>query len=239
MRRFVVALPARVAAPDPGLGRLGPALGWLAGAQGAWPPHPPTLVRRVLLDDPAGDGALEEGVALADALADDGVDLVVVSCGDPAGQVAGVVVAAALLDLEPVHAVGTTSARDWAALTTGVRDGLRATRAHVADPVDLLAAAGSPALSRAAGLLAQCAVRRTTVLLDGSSLVCGAALVAERLAPGGSTWWLAGQAPPNPAAARALADLDLPPLLDLQLALPLGGDLAASVLLRAVEQLGG
>lgn len=238
MRRFVVELPAPVPTPDRGLGRLGPALARLAAAQGAWPPRPPQQVRRLLLDADAADDPVGEGVALADALTDAGVDLVVLSCS-PADQVAGVVVAAALLDLEPVQAVGTVSAQDWAAQTTGVRDGLRATRTHVGDPVDLLAAAASPVLSRAAGLLAQCAVRRTPVLLDGSPLVCGAALVAERMAPGGSHWWLAGQAPPNPAAAQALSDLDLQPLLDLQLALPLGGDLALAVLLQAVEHVRG
>lgn len=213
------------------LGRLGPALAFLATAQGAWPPRTPTAVRRVVVHD--ADGGLEQGVALADEIADGGGDLVVLSAD--AEQTTGIVVVAALLDLEPVQAVGTVGSADWAGLIAGVRDGLRTARDHLADPHGLLDATASPALSVTTGLLAQCAVRRTPVLLDGSPLVCGAALVAERLAPGGAAWWLAGQAPPNPAAARALADLGLVPLLDLQLATPLGGDVALGVLLQAVE----
>ena len=52
-------------------------------------------------------------------------------------------------------------------------------------------------------------------------------------------WWWAGQQPPNPAAARALIELSLPPLLDLGLALPLGAELALGVLLQSVEHLRG
>ena len=229
----VEPLPA-VGTADRALGRIGAALERLASTQGSWPPRPPRSVRRLVLGDLASreTGSREAGVSLADEIADSGHDLVVLSCD--ADQVAGIVVVAALLDLEPVHAVGTVPGADWAALTVGVRTGLRATRSHIGDPVALLEAVGSPALATAAGLLAQCARRRTAVLFDGSPLVCGAALVAERLAPGASAWWIAGQVPPNPAAARALADLDLVGLLDLALALPLGADLALSVLLQAL-----
>ena len=224
----VEPLPS-VGTADRALGRIGAALERLASTQGSWPPRPPRSVRRLLLGD---QGSRETGSSLADEIADSGDDLVVLSCD--ADQVAGIVVVAALLDLEPVHAVGTVPGADWAALTVGVRTGLRATRSHIGDPVALLEAVGSPALATATGVLAQCARRRTAVLLDGSPLVCGAALVAERLAPGASAWWIAGQVPPNPAAARALADLDLVGLLDLALALPLGADLALSVLLQAL-----
>jgi len=253
MTPLEVTRPVGVGAPDRSLGRLGPALAWLAAAQGAWPPHAPATVRHLRLGgtgprdgDPAdgnpgdgdlADGDLQAGFAQADELADAGVDLVVLTAtGD---QVPGIVVAATLLYLEPVHAVGTVATADWVAVTTGVRDGLRAATAHLGDPVGLLRAVASPDLTRATGLLAQCAVRRTPVLLDGSATVCAAALVAERLAPGGATWWLAGQAPPNPAAAQALTAVGLTPLLDLQLSLPLGADLALSVLLQAVEVVGG
>ena len=224
----VEPLPS-VGTADRALGRIGAALERLASTQGSWPPRPPRSARRLVLGD---QGSRETGISLADEIADSGDDLVVLSCD--ADQVAGIVVVAALLDLEPVHAVGTVPGADWAALTVGVRTGLRATRSHIGDPVALLEAVGSPALATAAGLLAQCARRRTAVLFDGSPLVCGAALVAERLAPGASAWWIAGQVPPNPAAARALADLDLVGLLDLALALPLGADLALSVLLQAL-----
>jgi len=218
------------------LGRLAPALQWLAGTQGTWPPRPPGPVRRLVLED-SGDlaTAFDRGVAMADEIADSAVGLVVLSAS--AEQAAGVIAIAALLDLEPVHAVGTASGADWATLTVAVRDGLRRARRHARDPAALLDELGSPALAGLTGVLAQAAARHTAVLLDGSPLVCGAALAASRLAPGAPAWWLAGQVPPNPAAARALTEVGLVGLLDLGLALPAGGELALSVLEQAVALL--
>lgn len=230
MRRLAVTPPSPVPTPPQELGLLGPALAWLAAAQGAWPPVEPSAVRRVVVADGADR---ESGQQEADALADGGCDLLVL--GSSGEQVPGLVVLAALLDLEPVQAVGTAAGPDWARLTTGVRDGLRGVRMHVGDPDGLLRASASPALARLAGLLAQCAVRRTPVVLDGSPLVAAAAMVAERLAPGAPAWWLAGQVPPAPAARLGLADLGLTGLLDLQLPLPEGADLAVVVLTQAVR----
>lgn len=229
MKRLVVPTPAVVAAPARTLGRLGPALAWLASAQGSWPPVVPGSVRRVVV----ADGSTRvKGQAEADTLADGGCDLLVV--GAACDQVAGLVVLAALLDLEPVQAVGTAAGEDWARLTTGVRDGLRDARMHVGDPDGLLKAVASPPLARLTGLLAQSAVRRTPVVLDGRPVTAAAALLAERLAPGAPAWWLAGQVPPAPAARLGLADLGMTGLLDLGLDQPEGADLARSVLEQAV-----
>lgn len=229
MKRIAVPAPTAVpTAPRP-LGRLGPALAWLAAAQGAWPPVLPSTVRTVVVAD---GGTRKGGQAEADQLADGGCDLLVV--GSDGDQVAGLVVLAALLDLEPIQSVGTAAGEDWARLTTGVRDGLRGARMHVGDPDGLLEAAGSPPLARLTGLLAQSAARRTPVILDGSPLTAAAALLAERLAPGAPAWWLAGQVPPLPAARLGLADLGLTGLLDLGLGLPAGADLARAVLEQAV-----
>lgn len=238
MSRFPVEAPLPVHGADPSLGALGPALERLAAVQGGWPPRAPASVRRlVVVDGHAPTGSVEVGREAADALADAGADLLVLgSAGDP---VPGLVAAAALLALEPVRAVGTSAVPAWAARTVAVRDGLRACRPHLADPDALLDALGGGAVAELAGLLAQCAVRRTPVLLDGSALVAGAALVAERLAPGASGWWLAGQAPPAPAAAAALADLGLRPLLQLGLDRPEGAALAELVLMGALELLDG
>lgn len=228
MKRLQVERPEPVGSAGAELGRLGAALAWLAAVQGSWPPVVPSLVRRVV----AEGGSREEGARQADALADSGCDLVVAGAdGDP---VPGLVVLAALLDLEPVQAVGTAAGRDWALLTTGVRDGLRGARMHVGDPDALLRSVASPPLAHLTGLLAQCAVRQTPVVLDGAPVTVAAALLADRVAPGASAWWLAGQVPPSPAARKGLADLRLTGLLDLQLALPEGADLARSVLEQAV-----
>jgi len=230
--RFSVTAPEPISQPmDPRLGRLRPALAWLADVQGAWPPRRPSAPRSVV-DEP---GSLREGIAAADAAADSGADLLVLA--SRSSVVPGIIAAAALLDLEPVRAVGTAAGAtaDWAAQIVGVRSGLRACRPHLGDPHALLDAIASPVLSRLTGLLAQAAVRRTPVLLDGSALTAGAALLAERLAPGARAWWLAGHAPVAPAAALALSDLGLTPLLDLGLDVPAAGDVAREVLTRAVD----
>lgn len=228
MNRLVVPEVEPVDGAGPALGRLGPPLERLASWQGAWPPYAPRSVTRLVVEG----GSLEAGLAQADALADAGTDLLVLGgAGDP---VPGLVACAALLDLEPVQAVGTAAGGDWARLTTGVRDGLRGARMHVGDPDGLLKAVGSPPLARLTGLLAQSAVRRTPVVLAGAPLTAAAAVLAERLAPGAPAWWLAGQVPPAPAARLGLADLGLTGLLDLGLALPEGADLACTVLEQAV-----
>ena len=69
-----------------------------------------------------------------------------------------------------------------------------------------------------AGFLAQAAVRRTPVVLDGL-VACAAALVAEDLAPGARRWWVAGQRTAEPAHGLALEHLDLGPLLELDVRL--------------------
>ncbi|MCU1673149.1 MAG: cobT, partial [Frankiales bacterium] len=147
-------------------------------------------------------------------------------------SVAGTVVVCALLDLEPVLAVGTAADAGWAARLVAVRDGLRAARQHVGHPERL---AEDSVVGRLAGLLAQSAARRTPVVLDVSAAVAAAALVAERLEPGARHWWLAGSQPASTAARLALADLALDPLLDLGLTVPGGGRLAADLLVGAVE----
>jgi nicotinate-nucleotide--dimethylbenzimidazole phosphoribosyltransferase len=229
-----VAAPGPVPVVDASLGRLGPAVGWLGSVQGAWPPVVPTGVRRVVV---SGDGRREEGQRTADELADGGCDLLLAgSDGDPVG---GLVVLAVLLDLEPVQAVGTGGGADWPRLTTGVRDGLRRARMHVGDPDALLRAVGDPAVASLTGVLAQSAVRRTPVVLDGSPTSAAAAMLAERLAPGAPAWWLAGQVPPSPAARKGLAELGLAGLLDLGLARPEGAELAWSVLSQAVALAAG
>jgi nicotinate-nucleotide--dimethylbenzimidazole phosphoribosyltransferase len=227
VKRIEVHAPEQVTTPR-GLGRLGPALAWLGSVQGSWPPAIPSQVRSVVVDS----GSREAGQRQADELADGGCDLLLV--GGRGNEVAGLVALSALLDLEPVQAVGTSAGQDWARLTTGVRDGLRAARMHVGDPDGLLRTIGSGGLAHCTGLLAQSAARRTPVLLDGSALVAAAALVAERLAPGAQAWWLPGQVPPTPAARQGLADLGLHGLLDLGFGGPEGAELARAVLEQSV-----
>ncbi|SHX24042.1 nicotinate-nucleotide--dimethylbenzimidazole phosphoribosyltransferase [Mycobacteroides abscessus subsp. abscessus] len=93
--------------------------------------------------------------------------------------------------------------------------------------------AGGADLAAMTGFLAQAAVRRTPVLLDGL-VVTSAALVAEQLAPGAHQWWLAGHRSTEPAHSLALQRLRLDPVLDLQMRLGEGsGALVALPVLQA------
>jgi nicotinate-nucleotide--dimethylbenzimidazole phosphoribosyltransferase len=232
VRRFPVDPPARLPPAPATLGRLAGPLRWLAAAQGAWPPQTPTPHVAACVADASLDG----GVAEADAAADAAVGLVLADSTAHTGPALAAV--AALLRLEPVMAVGTAGGADWAALLGDVRAGLLRARPHVADPAALLAALDDGELSRLTGLLAQCAVRRTPVVLGSSAVVAGAALVAERLAPGAAGWWLAGDTPSSPGGQRALADLGLTPLLDLRLSSG-GAGPAVQVLLAGIDLVPG
>jgi nicotinate-nucleotide--dimethylbenzimidazole phosphoribosyltransferase len=229
--RFEVPAPEPVRRADRSLGRLAPALDWLASVQGGWPPRVPSAVVRGVVD--AGTtGELADGVRRADELADGGCDLLLV--GADLDPVPGLVALAAVLGLEPVTAVGTAAGPDWAALTTGVRDGLRTASRRAGEPTFLLRAVDCAPLTVLTGVLAQSAVRRTPVLLDGSPVTIAAAVLAGRMARGSSAWWQPGQVPPSPAGRQGLTELGRPGLLDLGLAVPFGVDLARTVLESAV-----
>lgn len=243
MSRVEVPAPASLP-PAPGADRLGRLAGpvhRLAEQQGGWPPRRPAQVARFRPDPVAPGGTVEQALAAgrdaADGFVDSGADLVVVA--GSGSRTPALVLLAALLDRDPVAVTGTAGSPGWAAQVAEVRDRLRAARPHVADPVALLTAAGALDAARTAGLLGQCAVRRTPVLLSGAVEVCAAALVAQRLAPGLSGWLHAGCSPRSSTSAVALGELRLDPVLDLDLDDPLGAELALAALLGGVELAGG
>jgi nicotinate-nucleotide--dimethylbenzimidazole phosphoribosyltransferase len=140
---------------------------------------------------------------------------------------------------EPVAAVGRGTGIDdagWMRKTAAVRDAMF--RARRAEPAELLRIAGGADLAAMTGFLAQAAVRRTPVLLDGL-VVTAAALLAERLAPGARAWWQAAHRSPEPAHTLALNSLGLEPILDLGMRLGegTGAAVALPVLRGAVETL--
>jgi len=105
-----------------------------------------------------------------------------------------------------------------------------------ADPVALLGVCGGADIAAMAGFLAQAAMRRTPVLLDGV-VVTAAALVADRLAHGAKAWWQAGHLSTEPAHAVALQRLQMTPILDLGMRLGEGsGATVALPVLRAAVQ---
>jgi nicotinate-nucleotide--dimethylbenzimidazole phosphoribosyltransferase len=188
------------------------------------------------LTDEQATAAIEAGRAIADEEVDSGADLLIAGDMGIGNTTAATTLIAALTGSEPVAVVGRGTGIDddgWARKTSAIRDALYRARAVTADPVELLRVCGGADLAAMAGFLAQAAVRRTPVLLDGV-VVTAAALVADRLAPGARAWWQAGHRSTEPAHTLALQRLELDPILDLKMCLGEGtGAAVALPVLRA------
>lgn len=177
------------------------------------------------------DAAIAAGRAIADEEVDAGADLLIAGDMGIGNTTPATVLVAALTNTEPVAVVGRGTGIDdagWIRKAAAVRDALY--RAHPVryDPVGLLRVAGGADLAAMAGFLAQAAVRRTPVLLDGM-VVTSAALAAERMAPGARAWWQAGHRSTEPAHTLALAQLELEPIVDLGMRLGEGSGAAVAL----------
>ena len=187
------------------------------------------------LSEDEATAALEAGRRIADDEVDAGADLLIAGDMGIGNTTAATVLVAALTNTEPVVAVGRGTGIDdagWARKTAAVRDALYRSHRVRHDPRALLRVGAGADLAAMAGFLAQAAVRRTPVLLDGM-VVTAAALVAERLAPGARAWWQAGHRSTEPAHTLALAQLELDPIVDL--AMRLGEGSGAAVALPIVR----
>jgi len=186
--------------------------------------------------------SVNAGKAIANEEIDAGADLLIP--GDMG--IGNTTPASVLIGVLTGHAADLVTGRG-----TGIDDdGLVRKRAIVAagiaraawikDPFALMEAVGGADIGAMAGFLAQAAIRRTPVLLDG--LVSGAAaLLAERLAPGAAAWWTAGHRSVEPAHGFALDALGLQPLLDLGLRLGEGSGalMAVPIVTAAADILSG
>lgn len=180
--------------------------------------------------------ALAAGRALADEEIDAGADLLIAGDMGIGNTTPATVLIATLTGTEPVKAVGRGTGVDdhgWMRKVAAVRDAMWRARPVARDGVELLRVAGGADIAAITGFLAQAAVRRTPVLLDGV-IVTAAALVAEDLAPGASAWWLAAHRSTEPAHIVALDKLKLQPVLGLEMRLGEGsGALTALPVLRS------
>ncbi|GAB87206.1 nicotinate-nucleotide--dimethylbenzimidazole phosphoribosyltransferase [Gordonia rubripertincta] len=179
--------------------------------------------------------ALAAGRAIADRLVDSGSDLLIAGEMGIGNTTPATVLIGALTRREPVEIVGRGTGVDdhgWMRKTAAIRDGMRRARKVVHDPLALLAAVGGADLTATAGFLAQAALRRTPVILDGV-VITAAAMVANELAPGATRWWIAGHRSVEPAHQIALDHLDLEPVLDLSMRL---GEGSGAVLALPVVQ---
>lgn len=180
--------------------------------------------------------AVDAGRIIADEEVDSGADLLIAGDMGIGNTTPATALIAALTNSEPVSVIGRGTGIDdagWARKASAIRDAMYRARGVVADPVGLLRVCGGADLAAMAGFLAQAAVRRTPVLLDGV-VVTAAALVADELAPGARAWWRAGHRSTEPAHTLALHRLDLVPIVDLDMRLGEGSGAAVALpILRA------
>ncbi len=177
------------------------------------------------------EAALAAGKAIADEEVDSGADLLVAGDMGIGNTTPAAVLVAALTGAEPVAVVGRGTGiddRTWMRKTAAIRDALRRAKPVTADPVALLRTVAGADITAMAAFLAQAAVRRTPVVLDG--VVSGAAaLLAEELAPGARAWWVAGHRSTEPAHTLVLEQLDMKPLLEMDMRLGEGSGAAAAI----------
>lgn len=226
------ALPA-------GLGRLRDLAEWLGAVQGRWPLAIPQRPRMLVVGEasdvvasaadaagvnlsvetpptPAPADAVTAGIHLADRAADSGCDLLVLADDDVSADVA--VVVGALTGAEPVtllpRGAAAVDTMRWIARARRLRDAHRRVTALRGRPDDLLEAVDAPALALSTGIALQSAVRRTPVVLAGTSAVV-AGLVCSAVAPGSAAWFQVADRSPDPVHARAVREIDARPVLDL------------------------
>ena len=187
--------------------------------------------------------AIAAGRAIVDDLVDSGTDLLIAGEMGIGNTTPAAILVGTLTRHEPVEVVGRGTGIDdsgWMRKTAAIRDGMRRGRRYIHDPLALVAAVGGADIAAMAGFLAQAAVRRTPVILDGV-VVTAAALVAAELAPGAVSWWVAGHRSVEPAHTFALEHLDLEPILELRMRLGEGSGalMALPVVSSSVEILRG
>ena len=187
--------------------------------------------------------SIAAGRAIVDDLVDSGADLLIAGEMGIGNTTPAAILVGTLTRHEPVEVVGRGTGIDdlgWMRKTAAIRDGMRRGRRYIHDPLALVAAVGGADIAAMAGFLAQAAVRRTPVILDGV-VVTAAALVAAELAPGAVSWWVAGHRSVEPAHTFALEHLDLEPILDLRMRLGEGSGalMALPVVSSSVEILRG
>jgi nicotinate-nucleotide--dimethylbenzimidazole phosphoribosyltransferase len=192
----------------------------------------PAMMRSIAI------GAIERGIALADGLADDGVEIVGLGEMGIGNTTAASALASAMLGVDPARVCGPGTGLDDDGLARkldAVRRGLLANGLPdpEADPVDLLAAVGGLEIAFLVGVSLGASARGLAILLDGF-ITSAAALIAARIRSAAVGSMIAATRSTEPGHALVLEALRLEPLLDLGLRLGEGtGAALALPLVRA------
>ena len=164
---------------------------------------------------------LQAGVSLASEATDGGADLVATGDMGIGNTTAASAVTAAMTGTPPEHTTGPGTGRTPEELRGKVEVVRRALECNAPDPGDplgVLASVGGFEIGVLAGVVLGAACRRRAVVLDG--FISGAAaLLACGLCPAARAYLIAAHRSAEPGHRVVLADLDLDPLLDLEMRL--------------------
>lgn len=180
--------------------------------------------------------AVATGARIADEEVDSGADLLIAAHVGVGADIVAAAIVSVMTNTEPVKALGLTSHLDdesWMRAMIAVRDAHRYGAENRYDIMTLLGRIGGTDFAALTGFVLRAAARRTPVLLDGP-VVCAAALMARDVSPRAIRWWQAGSRTPGQTHAVALEELQLVPLLDLEVDLDEGvGSLLSLSIVRA------
>ena len=175
---------------------------------------------RINQEDAATRAEIEEafrlGMAIADAEADSGADVLIPAMVGVGGSTVAAVLSGVLTGKDAAAVTGRGSGVDdtaWMRKCAAVRDAMRRGRPVLGDQLELLAKVGGRDFAALTGFLLQAVIRRVPVLLDGVTTTACAMLV-QRIAYRSPQWLLAGALSPEPAHKSALDRLSLEPLVE-------------------------
>jgi nicotinate-nucleotide--dimethylbenzimidazole phosphoribosyltransferase len=180
--------------------------------------------------------ALLAGIDLAEELAAAGIGIVALGEMGIGNTTAASCLAAALLPSEAAPVTGPGTGLDpggVARKAAVVERALQVNEASLDEPLHVAAALGGFEIALLAGLALGAARRRLAVVVDGF-ISAAATLLAARLAPATRDYMIAAHLSPEPGHRLILAELELEPLLTLDLRLGEGSGAAAALpLIRA------
>ncbi len=178
--------------------------------------HPPVWHRDALTAEECS-AAMQLGKDTADAEVDSGADFLIPALLGTGHEVPIGVLICALTRLEPTEVVifaDETDAAVWSTTVAAVRDALFRARSHTGDVRTLLRTVGGADIAALTGFLAQAAIRRTPVLLDGIGAHV-AAVLAHRLAEGAESWFYSASVSTRRSGRRLAELLGLQSVVDL------------------------
>lgn len=174
--------------------------------------------------------ALDVGAAVAFDAVEAGAGMLITGDMGIGNTTAATAMVAALSAVDPGTIVGPGAGADAATIARKA-DVIRQSLARLEpspDALTVLSEVGGLEIAALVGYITVAAARRVPVLLDG--LIAGAAaLVATRLTPPVRDYLIAGHRSAEPAAALVLAQLQLAPVLDMNLRLGEGSGAALAV----------